>query len=85
MVSILLEILGWVGAGLIVLAYALSSLSILKSDTKLYQLLNLLGALGVASISFYKGAFQPAVLNTIWSGIAIYSLFMILKGNKKAV
>jgi len=82
MLSILLESLGWLGFGIIVVAYGLSSASIIKNDTVLYQVLNLVGALFLSIISFYRHALQPAVLNVVWFFVALSSLIMILKKNK---
>ncbi len=69
-----LEIFGWYGTVAIVGAYALSSFKILSVDTWAYQALNLTGALGLVAISAYKRTYQPAVLNGIWSAIAIVAL-----------
>lgn len=73
--SILVEIIGWAGTIMILGAYALSSLSYIDVKNKSYQYLNLFGALGLTIISFYKGVSQPAVLNLIWSIIALAGLF----------
>ena len=69
-----LEIIGWAGTIMILLAYGLSSLSYIDVKTKRYQYLNLFGALGIMIISFYKGVYQPAILNLIWSLIALMGL-----------
>ncbi len=58
MKSIIIEIVGWLGMVMIVLAYALISFSIIKPDI-LYQILSGGGAIGVIIVSFYKRAYQP--------------------------
>lgn len=63
MSSKLSEIVGWYGTIAIVGAYALSSFSIISSQSLLYQLLNVTGAIGIAIISLRKKTYQPAVLN----------------------
>jgi hypothetical protein len=50
------------------------SFGALKSDSLTYQLLNLLGALGVLIISLIKKAFQPAALNIAWAVIALVAI-----------
>lgn len=75
----LIEIFGWYGTIAIILAYGLVSFSVLPSSSIWYQVLNGTGALGVLSISFYKKAFQPAILNTIWAIVAIIAIINILK------
>jgi heme/copper-type cytochrome/quinol oxidase subunit 2 len=76
--NIFLEIIGWYGTVAIVLAYALLSFGILNSDDLLYQILNGTGALGVVLISLSKKTYQPAVLNIIWTIIAIIAIINIL-------
>ena len=70
--------LGWVGTFLILLAYGLLSFSILKSDSILYQLMNLLGALGIVVDTYYKKDRPPEVLNIIWAVIALIAILKIL-------
>lgn len=72
------EIIGWYGMVAIVSAYALNSFGIAFSGHILYQGLNLTGALAIAYISFKKKAYQPGVLNLIWSVIAAIALLGII-------
>ena len=32
------------------------------------------GAAGIVVVSFYKGAYQPGVLNIVWAGIALLAI-----------
>ncbi|HCC04681.1 TPA: hypothetical protein DEP58_00045 [Patescibacteria group bacterium] len=72
------EIVGWYGTIAIVLAYALLSFNVIVSDSLMYQLLNATGAVGVMYISFKKKAYQPGVLNMVWTAIAIVAIIKIL-------
>jgi len=72
------EIIGWWGAGAIVLAYALVSFDYLSVSTYLYQLLNGTGAVGIVYISFKKKAYQPGVLNIVWVIIAVIAIIRLL-------
>ena len=72
------EIIGWYGAIAIILAYALLSFNIIVSKSIVYQLLNATGAIGIVYISFKKKAYQPGVLNIIWTIIAIVAIIRIL-------
>jgi hypothetical protein len=74
----IVELFGWYGTMAIVGAYALSSFGYLSSINIWYQLLNLTGALGIVAVSFYKKAYQPGVLNVIWTIIALISIIKIL-------
>lgn len=69
-----IEMFGWVGAFCILLAYALVSFGYISSGRATFQILNFVGATGVALISFRKGAYQPALLNFLWALVAIWAL-----------
>ncbi len=72
--KIAVEVIGWVGALLILGAYALLSSGRLKADTLTYHLMNILGAAGFVVNSGFNGAFPSAAMNVIWIGIGIYAL-----------
>lgn len=67
-------ILGWIGAALILSAYALLTLNKLKSKSPAYHVMNLVGAALVAYNTFLTGAYGPAFLNAAWFGIALCGL-----------
>lgn len=72
------EIIGWYGTIAIIIAFALVSFEILSANNIIYQILNLSGATGIVYISFKKKAYQPGVLNIVWSIIAIIAIIKIL-------
>ncbi len=72
------ELIGWYGAIALLGAYMLVSFGVVYSDTWLYQILNATGALGIAIASWKKRAYQPAVLNVIWTLVAVFTLISIL-------
>ena len=74
---VLAELLGWYGAIAIIGAYYLNSTGRLSAQSRLYQLLNITGALGIVIVSFAKSAWQPAALNCIWALIALVSLLQL--------
>lgn len=73
-----INVFGWYGMSAIVLAYALVSFSVLSSENIWFQLLNASGALGLVTVSFSKKAYQPGVLNIIWTVIAIVAIIRII-------
>lgn len=73
-----IKISGWYGTVAIVAAYALSSFSVIETQDLLYQILNFTGAIGIVMISFYKKAYQPGILNLIWSVIAFFAMMNII-------
>jgi hypothetical protein len=76
--KILEELFGWYGTIAIVGAYACLSFGLITSDSLFFQILNGTGAVGIAYISFKKKAYQPAVLNIIWTIIAVVGIVVIL-------
>ena len=77
--NIYIEIVGWCGAILILIAYFLVSQNKLHSNSKLYQYLNLLGAIGVGINVFYQQSWPALGLQVVWALIALKSLLF----NKK--
>lgn len=75
----LIEIFGWYGTVVIVLAYILVSFSFLSANSIWYQLLNGTGAVGIVVVSLYKKAYQPGILNIVWTLIAVLAIFNILR------
>jgi hypothetical protein len=69
-----IEIVGWTGTFLIVLAYFLVSYRKIESRDTSYQLMNLFGAIGVGINVFHQGAWPAVALQTLWGVIAIFSL-----------
>jgi hypothetical protein len=69
------EVIGWAGALLILVAYALLSAGKLKARSLSYHLMNILGAAGFVVNSGWNGALPSAAMNVIWIGIGIYALW----------
>jgi hypothetical protein len=70
-----IEIVGWIGALCILGAYVLLTLQRLDSQSRAYQGLNVVGALGFVINSGSNGAYPSAVLNVVWMGIGLYALW----------
>lgn len=78
--ELLVEIVGWIGAGLILLGYALVSSGRIEARSVSFQLMNLLGAAGFVINSGFHGAWPSTILNVIWIGIAAVSLASLACG-----
>lgn len=70
----LYEIIGWGGTAAILLAYFLVSIEKLSPKSKEYQLLNLIGAIGIIINSGVHRAIPSVGLNIVWLLIAVYGL-----------
>jgi hypothetical protein len=80
MTELLIEIIGWTGAGLILLAYLLLTAGRIAARSVAYQAMNLVGALAFVVNSGWNGAIPSAALNVIWAAIAVYALATIGRG-----
>jgi len=72
--SIAIEAAGWIGAVLVLAAYALASTGRLHGRSPTFQWLNLVGAIGFVINTAWHGAIPSMALNIIWCGIAGYTL-----------
>ena len=73
-VKLLIEVIGWAGAVLILVAYGLLSAGKLSGRSVSYQVMNVVGATGFVINSGYNGAIPSAALNVIWVGIGVVAL-----------
>ena len=77
--KLLIDIIGWIGSFEVIAAYGLNSYQKIKTDSFLFQFLNLTGALFlIVNTIFYK-AYPSAFINIVWVIIAILSLFRLFK------
>lgn len=68
------DIIGWVGAALVVSAYLCNSFGLIEARTYLFQIINLVGAAAIVVSTFVRGAYPSATANTIWAGIALVTI-----------
>ncbi len=71
---ILIEVVGWIGATLILAGYGLLTAGKLTSKDPAYQVMNVVGATGFIINSAWNGAWPSAILNVIWVGIGAVAL-----------
>ena len=69
-----MEVVGWVGAVLILAAYGLLTVGRLDAKNSAYQWMNVIGAAGFIANSGWNGAWPSAILNFIWVGIGAFAL-----------
>ena len=71
MTSFAVDVAGWLGAGLLLLAYGLVSFKKLAADSGYYQLLNIVGSCFLIVNTVYHRAYPSALVNLIWIIIAL--------------
>ena len=72
--NLLIDILGWIGAAGLLIAYALISAKRVEGDSTGYQLLNTVGSIFLMINTIHYGAFPSALLNLFWLGVALYAM-----------
>ena len=83
-VELAVEIVGWAGAILILLAYLLLSAGRLTGQSMTYQAMNVVGAAGFVINGWWHGALPSATLNVLWLMIGLFASIRIIKRRKKA-
>ncbi|MFL6730892.1 MAG: hypothetical protein ACJ8EH_01385 [Sphingomicrobium sp.] len=78
-VQLAVEIVGWAGAALILLAYLLLSAGRLTGQSLVYQGMNVVGAAGFVINGWWHGAIPSAALNVLWLLIGAFASWRIMK------
>jgi hypothetical protein len=72
------EVAGWAGALLILLAYLLLSMGKLTGQSLTYQVMNIVGAAGFVINGWWHRALPSAALNVLWLLIGAIASWRIL-------
>ena len=73
------DIIGSVGVGLILLAYFLSTEKLMKSDSKMYFVLNIIGAALATTASLMINYWPFVILEGTWTLVSIYGLMRVMR------
>ncbi len=77
MSGLFVEVVGWIGALLILSGYALLTSGRVTAQSPLYQWLNVVGAAGFIVNGLANQAYPSAGLNIVWMGIGAVALWKI--------
>ena len=72
--NFLINLLGWTGSVLYLLAYALVSMKKTQGDSLLYQGMNIAAGLLLVIYSFALDAYATIGLNAVWAAIGLLTL-----------
>lgn len=72
--NVLVDILGWLGAALLLIAYGLVSTNRVAGTARSYQLANAAGSLLLMINTFYYRAYPSSFVNLLWMGIAVLAM-----------
>jgi hypothetical protein len=78
-VEIAVELAGWAGATLILLAYLLLSADRLSGQSLTFQGMNMVGATGFVINGWWHGALPSTALNALWMLIGAVASARILR------
>lgn len=77
--KITVDVIGWLGALLILAAYFLVSFKRVAGDSLAYQSLNVVGSVFLVVNTYYYGAIPSTLVNVIWAIIAIFAIGAIYR------
>ena len=72
--KILVDILGWTGSILYLVAYTLISAKKTEGDSALYQGMNIFAGILLVIYTLYLGAYATTGLNAVWIAIGLFTL-----------
>jgi hypothetical protein len=84
MTALVVEIVGWMGAVLVLGAYIMVSTGRLSGASPAFQWMNAVGAGFFVLNTWWHGAMPSMVLNIIWSAIGFATLWRIARLRKPA-
>ncbi|MFK7889078.1 MAG: hypothetical protein AB8G16_19640 [Gammaproteobacteria bacterium] len=83
MTDLYMDMIGWIGAVLLLAPYLLLSLGKMEGRSTPYQALNVAGSAALIANSAYYGAFPSAAVNVVWIIIGTATLVALAKDNTK--
>lgn len=72
--ELILTCIGWLGVVLCTIGYLLLSMKVLKAESRIFQLLNILGGLCLVATAVDSDDMPNAVANLLWMFIGVYAL-----------
>ncbi len=79
------DIVGWMGAALLLTAYAMVSSGRLAGTAVSFQLMNAVGSIGLLINTYVYRAYPSAMVNLVWFGIAATVLIRIRADRARSV
>lgn len=83
MMALAVEVVGWIGAVLVLGAYLAVSTGRLTGGSAAFQAMNAVGAAFFVLNTWWHGAMPSMVLNIIWSGIGFAALGRLWWGRSR--
>jgi hypothetical protein len=80
--KLLIDIIGWVGSFMVIIAYGLNSYQKIKSNSITFYILNLVGGIFLIIYSVYYTAYANTFINVVWVIIAIPAIINLIRKKK---
>ena len=68
------DVIGWVGAAVLLVAYAMVSARKWEGHSSLFQFLNVSGSLLLAANTIFYGSYPSTFVNLVWAAIAVFTI-----------
>jgi hypothetical protein len=81
--KLIVDIIGWIGSIEVIAAYGLNSYQKIKSDSLLFQFLNLTGGIFLIINTIYYSAYPSAFINVVWVIIASIAIAQLVRKRNK--
>ena len=75
----IVDVIGWIGAASLLLAYFLLSRGTLNAEMRSYHLMNLVGGVGLGINTYVNQSYPATLVNILWTIVAIYSLVKLYR------
>jgi len=72
------SLIGWLGAILLLVGFALISFGLLPAQSQSYMAINIIGSVCIIINSAYKKDYPPAALNVVWAAIALIAVIKMM-------
>ena len=82
--NLIVDILGWIGSIMLIIAYWMVSQNKISAQSLLYQGLNIAGSILLIVNTFYYRAFPSTALNVVWVLIGLQILYKARKKEEEA-
>ena len=77
MIVLMMDLLGWVGAALLLIPYSLVSIGKISGESIVFQTSNILGSVFLTANSLFYGAFPSVFVNLVWIAIGVITLIKL--------
>jgi len=78
--ELFIDILGWVGGIVLLIAFGMNSFGKITAQSKVYQYMNIFAGIALIVNTGYYGAYPATFVNVVWIFIAGFALVKIFRG-----